>query len=290
VLEAGSGMKAGEGFYLAYSPEREDPGRKDHSVKTIPKVMGGYTQVCLNRCVELYSTALDSVHPVSSCRVAEATKLTENIFRAVNIALVNELKVVFHEMDIDVWDVIDAAATKPFGYMPFYPGPGLGGHCIPIDPFYLTWKAREYEQHTRFIELAGEINTVMPDYVVTRVSEALNEESKSLKGSKILLLGMAYKPNVDDDRESPSYVLTKKLESKGAVVHYNDPYVPVIRPTREHPEYAGRKSVEVEDAYDCILVATHHDEYREFDFSNYQAVMVDTRNCITNKPIKYYRA
>ena len=188
VLEAGSGMKAGEGFYLAYSPEREDPGRKDHSVKTIPKVMGGYTQVCLNRCVELYSTALDSVHPVSSCRVAEATKLTENIFRAVNIALVNELKVVFHEMDIDVWDVIDAAATKPFGYMPFYPGPGLGGHCIPIDPFYLTWKAREYEQHTRFIELAGEINTVMPDYVVARVGEALNEESKSLKGSKILLL------------------------------------------------------------------------------------------------------
>ena len=290
VLEAGSGMKAGEGFYLAYSPEREDPGRTDHSVKTILKVMGGYTQACLDHCVELYSKALDSVHPVSSCRVAEATKLTENIFRAVNIALVNELKVVFHEMDIDVWDVINAAATKPFGYMPFYPGPGLGGHCIPIDPFYLTWKAREYEQHTRFIELAGEINTVMPDYVVARVSEALNEESKSLKGSKILILGMAYKPNVDDDRESPSYVLTAKLESKGAVVHYNDPYVPVIRPTREHPEYAGRKSVEVEDAYDCILVATHHNEYREFDFSDYKAVMVDTRNCITNKPIKYYRA
>jgi UDP-N-acetyl-D-glucosamine dehydrogenase len=290
VLEAGSGLKAGESFHLAFSPEREDPGRKDHSVKTIPKVMGGYTEKCLERCVELYSLALDSVHPVGSCRVAEATKLTENIFRSVNIALVNELKTVFHKMDIDVWDVIDAAATKPFGFMPFYPGPGLGGHCIPIDPFYLTWKAREYEQHTRFIELAGEINTHMPDYVVDRVGEALNEEAKSIKCSRILMLGMAYKPNVDDDRESPSYVLMKKLEQKGATVDYNDPHVPVIKETREHPEYAGRKSVEISDDFDCILVATHHDEYKDFDFSQFTCPLVDTRNCVSKRPEKYYKA
>lgn len=290
VLEKESGLTAGEDFYLAFSPEREDPGRKDHSVKTIPKVMGGYTPACLERCVALYSQALDKVHPVSSCRVAEATKLTENIFRSVNIALVNELKVVFHKMDIDVWDVIEAASTKPFGYMPFYPGPGLGGHCIPIDPFYLTWKAREYEQHTRFIELAGEINTAMPDYVVARVGDALNEDGKALKGARLLLLGMAYKPNVDDDRESPSYVLMKKLEAKGAQVSYNDPYVPVIKPTREHPQFAGRKSVDITDNYDCILVATHHDEYKQFDFSGFSCPVVDVRNCIKNRPAKYFRA
>lgn len=290
VLEAGSGLKAGVDFHLAFSPEREDPGRKDHSVKTIPKVMGGYTEKCLERCVELYSLALDAVHPVSSCRVAEATKLTENIFRSVNIALVNELKMVFHKMDIDVWDVVNAAATKPFGYMPFYPGPGLGGHCIPIDPFYLTWKAREYDQHTKFIELAGEVNTAMPDYVVARVGEALNDDSKSIKGAKILLLGMAYKPNVDDDRESPSYVLTKKLEEKGASVSYNDPYVPEIKLTREHPEYAGRQSVEITDDYDCVLVATHHNEYKDFDFSTFECPLVDTRNCVTKRPAKFYKA
>ena len=290
VLESGSGLKAGTDFHLAFSPEREDPGRKDHSVKTIPKVMGGYTEQCLKRCVELYSMALDKVHPVSSCRVAEATKLTENIFRSVNIALVNELKVVFQKMDIDVWDVVDAAATKPFGYMPFYPGPGLGGHCIPIDPFYLTWKAREYDQHTKFIELAGEINTAMPDYVISRVADTLNDEGKSIKGSKILLLGMAYKPNVDDDRESPSYVLMKKLENKGASVSYNDPYVPEIRMTREHPEFAGRKSVPITDDYDCVLLATHHDEYKMFDFSGFKTPLVDTRNCISKRSIKYSKA
>jgi UDP-N-acetyl-D-glucosamine dehydrogenase len=290
VLERGSGLKAGVDFHLAFSPEREDPGRKDHSVKTIPKVMGGYTEKCLALCVELYSQALDKVHPVGSCRVAEATKLTENIFRSVNIALVNELKMVFHEMDIDVWDVVNAAATKPFGYMPFYPGPGLGGHCIPIDPFYLTWKAREYDQHTKFIELAGEVNTAMPDYVVSRVAEALNEDAKSIKGSKILLLGMAYKPNVDDDRESPSYVLTEKLEAKGAIVSYNDPYVPQIRKTREYSHLAGRKSVEISDDFDCILLATHHAEYAEHDFSAYNCPVVDTRNCVANRPRKYYQA
>lgn len=290
VLEAGSGLKAGEGFHLAFSPEREDPGRKDHSVKTIPKVMGGYTPACLERCVALYSQALDSVHPVGSCRIAEATKLTENIFRSVNIALVNELKVIFHKMDIDIWEVIDAAATKPFGYMPFYPGPGLGGHCIPIDPFYLTWKAREYEEHTRFIELAGEINTAMPNYVISRIAEALNDDGKPLKGAKILLLGMAYKPNVDDDRESPSYVLMKKLEERGAKVSYNDPYVPEIKPTREHPEFAGRKSVVITDDYDCVLLATHHEAYKDFDFSDFKAPIVDTRSCVTKRPLKYFKA
>ena len=290
VLEADSGLKAGEDFHLAYSPEREDPGRMDYSVKTIPKVMGGLTTTCLERAKELYLHALDQVHPVSSCRVAEATKLTENIFRAVNIAMVNELKVVYQRMGIDVWEVIQAAATKPFGFMPFYPGPGLGGHCIPIDPFYLTWKAREYEQHTRFIELAGEINTSMPDYVVSVVAHALNEESKSIKGSQILLLGLAYKPNVDDDRESPSYRLIEKLEHKGATVSYNDPHVPSIRPNREFPQYAGRCSQDISPNYDLILVATHHDEYNGRDFRSYDIPLVDTRNCIDLKPRKYYRA
>jgi UDP-N-acetyl-D-glucosamine dehydrogenase len=290
VLEAGSGLEAGKDFHLAYSPEREDPGRKDFSVRTIPKVMGGYTEDCLERCKELYLNAVDKIHPVGSCRVAEATKLTENIFRSVNIALVNELKMVFDKMDIDVWDVIDAAATKPFGYMPFYPGPGLGGHCIPIDPFYLTWKAREVGMHTRFIELAGEINTKMPDYVVDRVAEALNEEGKAIKGSRILLLGLAYKPNVDDDRESPSYVLMKKLEQRGATVEYNDPHVPEIKHTREHSEYAGKQSVPISGDYDCILLATHHREYSYYDFSSFDCPLVDTRSCVKKGPPKKIKA
>jgi len=290
VLEEGSGLKAGEGFHLAFSPEREDPGLKGHSVKTIPKVMGGYTEACLARCVELYSQALDTIHPVSSCRVAEAAKLTENVFRSVNIALVNELKVVYEKLGIDVWDVIEAAATKPFGYMPFYPGPGLGGHCIPIDPFYLTWKAREVGMHTRFIELAGEINTRMPEHVVNRVAEVLHAENKSIDGARILILGLAYKPNVDDDRESPSYVLMETLEARGAVVAYHDPHVPVIRPTREHADYAGRQRVEIRDDYDCILLATHHDEYRTFDFSAFTCPLVDTRNCVEKPPARYWKA
>ena len=290
VLETGSGLEAGEDFHLAYSPEREDPGRTDHSVQTIPKVIGGFSPTCLERCKELYLLALDQVHAVSSCRVAEATKLTENIFRAVNIAMVNEMKMLFQKMGIDVWEAIQAAATKPFGFMPFYPGPGLGGHCIPIDPFYLTWKAREFEQHTRFIELAGEINTAMPDYVVSVVGHALNEESKSIKGSHILLLGLAYKPNVDDDRESPSYRLIEKLEDRGASVDYNDPHIPIIRPNRGFHQYAGRKSQEISSDYDLILVATHHDGYQDQDFSDYQIPLVDTRNCIQKKPKKYYQA
>ena len=290
VLEDISGLKAGEDFNLAYSPEREDPGRVDHNVKSIPKVMGGYTSECLDKCVKLYSVAVDTIYPVSSTKVAEATKLTENIFRAVNIALVNELKVVYEAMDIDIHEVIDAAATKPFGFMAFRPGPGLGGHCIPIDPFYLTWKAREFGKHTRFIELAGEINTTMPDYVISKVSDALNDESKAINGSKILVLGLAYKANVDDCRESPSFVLMKKLEAKGARVDYNDSFVPVIPPTREHSHFRGKKSVQIEDRYDLILLSTDHAEYKTFDFSGYSCPLVDSRNCIQNKPAKYFRA
>lgn len=292
VLEEKSGLQAGVDFHLAFSPEREDPGRTDHSVKTIPKVIGGYSDACLKRCMELYSKAIDQIHPVSSCRVAEAAKLTENIFRSVNIALVNELKTIFYKMDIDIWEVVDAAATKPFGYMPFYPGPGLGGHCIPIDPFYLTWKAREFEQHTRFIELAGEINTSMPNYVIGRVSEALNEEAKPIKNSRILILGLAYKPNVDDCRESPSFVLMKKLEKMGASVNYNDPMVPVIPLTREHSEFANRKSAEISDKYDAILLATHHSTYTTYDFSSFDTPVIDTRNCVQpdHRPTKYYKA
>ena len=290
ALEEGSGMQAGIDFHLAYSPEREDPGREDASVKTIPKVVGGYTPKCGDLSEALYGQALDKTHRVSSCKAAEATKLLENIFRSVNIALVNELKLVYEAMGIDVHEVIDAAATKPFGYMPFRPGPGLGGHCIPIDPFYLTWKAREFGKNTRFIELAGEINTTMPDYVVSKVADALNDQSKALKGSKILVLGLAYKANVDDCRESPSFVLMEKLETKGALVEYHDSYVPVVPPTREHANFNGKQSVDIVDAYDLILLSTDHNEYKEFDFSNFSCPLVDTRNCIKKRPQKYYQA
>ena len=290
VLENGSNMIAGKDFHLAYSPEREDPGRDDASVKTIPKVVGGYTDKCTELAQSLYGQALDKIHRVSSCRAAEATKLLENIFRSVNIALVNELKVVYEAMGIDVHEVIDAAATKPFGFMPFRPGPGLGGHCIPIDPFYLTWKAREFGKHTRFIELAGEINTAMPEYVISKVADALNEEGKPINGAKVLILGLAYKANVDDCRESPSFVLMEKLEAKGARVDYNDSFVPVVPPTREHAHFTGKKSVEIEDGYDLILVSTDHAEYKTFDFTGYSCPLVDSRNCISKKPPKYYQA
>src|SRR6266576_369363 len=262
VLEEVSGMKAGLDFHLAFSPEREDPANEQSKVKQIPKIVGGYTPACLEKAMALYARAIDTLVPVSSCRAAEATKLLENIFRSVNIALVNELKVIYSAMAIDIWEVIDAAKTKPFGFMPFYPGPGLGGHCIPIDPFYLTWKAREYGQHTRFIELAGEINTRMPEHVVHTVADALNTQCKAINGSKILILGLAYKPNVDDERESPSYVLMKLLTELGADVAYYDPYVPVIKSTREHPQFAGRKSVQWNRAtienFDVALIATNH--------------------------------
>jgi len=284
VLEAGSGMKAGVDFHLAFSPEREDPGNPSSVVATIPKVVGGYTPACQQRAVALYSKAINTIVPVSSCRVAEATKLLENTFRSVNIALVNELKVVYSAMGIDVWEVINAAKTKPFGFMPFYPGPGLGGHCIPIDPFYLTWKAREYGQHTRFIELAGEINTAMPDYVVRRVADALNDRHKAIKGSRILVLGLAYKPNVDDERESPSYVLMEMLRQRGADVAYHDPFVPVIKPTREHPHWAGTRSVnwdrETLRSFDLVVIATNHQAVKYQELADWSPCIVDTRNAM----------
>jgi UDP-N-acetyl-D-glucosamine dehydrogenase len=289
VLEEGSGMKAGRDFHLAFSPEREDPANAQSRVKKIPKVVGGYTRACLERALALYGRAIDTLVPVSSCRTAEATKLLENIFRSVNIALVNELKLVYAAMGIDIWEVIGAAKTKPFGFMPFYPGPGLGGHCIPIDPFYLTWKAREYGQHTRFIELAGEINTRMPEHVVHRVADALNSQQKSINGSRILVLGLAYKPNVDDERQSPSYVLMDLLQQRGAEVAYYDPHVPVIKPTREHAHFAGKKSVEWSHAmienFDAVLIATNHScvNYRELgDWAN---CIVDTRNAMVGVPV-----
>src|SRR5678815_2073793 len=285
VLESGSGLKAGKDFHLAFSPEREDPGNPDSKVAVIPKVVGGLTPACLERAKALYSKAIKTVVPVSSCRAAEATKLLENIFRSINIALVNELKVVYEAMGIDVWEVIRAAKTKPFGFMAFYPGPGLGGHCIPIDPFYLTWKAREYGQQTRFIELAGEINTAMPDYVVGRVAEALNDRGKAVKGSRILLLGLAYKPNVDDERESPSYVLMEMLQHRGAKVAYYDPYVPIIRPTREHAHWTGTKSVEWNRetiaGYDLVLIATNHASVNYQELAEWSRCIVDTRNAMS---------
>ena len=292
VLEKGGGGKAGKDFHLAFSPEREDPGNPQSRVAEIPKVVGGLTPACLERAKELYGKAIKKLVPVSSTRAAEATKLMENIFRSVNIALVNELKIIYGSMGIDIWEVIEAAKTKPFGFMPFYPGPGLGGHCIPIDPFYLTWKAREYGHPTRFIELAGEINTAMPDLVVAKVGEALNGVGKPIKGSRILLLGLAYKADVDDDRESPSYVLIEKLEAKGARVDYHDPYVPVIRPSREHSHLAGRKSAGIDAACDLVLISTAHAPFRTHDFSALSAPLVDTRNCVSapNRPKLYSQA
>ena len=284
VLEAGSGLKAGSDFHLAFSPEREDPGNPDSKVAIIPKVVGGYTPACLEKAKALYSLAIKTIVPVSSCRAAESTKLLENIFRGVNIALVNELKVVYAAMGIDIWEVINAAKTKPFGYMAFYPGPGLGGHCIPIDPFYLTWKAREYGQNTRFIELAGEINTHMPEHVVNRVAETLNSVRKPVNGSRVLILGLSYKANVDDDRESPSYHLLELLKHRGAEVAYHDPYVPVIRPTREHPQWAGTKSVEWNQAtiagYDLVLISTAHANVSYHELAEWAKLIVDTRNAM----------
>ena len=290
VLEEGSGMKAGVDFHLAFSPEREDPGNPSSKVASIPKVIGGLTPACLARAKAVYGRAIKTLVPVSSCRVAEAAKLTENIFRSVNIALVNELKVVYTAMGIDVWEVINAAKTKPFGFMPFYPGPGLGGHCIPIDPFYLTWKAREYVQNTRFIELAGEINSAMPEYVVQQVVAALNDRRKALNGAKVLVLGLAYKADVDDDRESPSYVLMTLLKARGAEVSYHDPYVPAIKLTREHPQWAGVKSVPWEaktiQSFDVVLIATKHASVDYKGLAQWVDCIVDTRNAMAGIPAR----
>jgi len=289
VLEDGSGLKAGTDFHLAYSPEREDPGNPTSRVARIPKVIGGYTPACLDKAMAVYSSAIETLVPVSSCRVAEATKLLENIFRSVNIALVNELKLIYHEMGIDIWEVIGAAKTKPFGFTPFYPGPGLGGHCIPIDPFYLSWKAREYGLPARFIELAGEINRTMPEHVVKRCAEALSETGKLIKGSRFLLLGLAYKPDVDDCRESPAFAVMGRLKNLGAQIDYYDPYVPEIPSTRERSSWAGLKSVQWDEehirACDAVVILTDHNEVDYAQLAEWAPLIVDTRNAMARAGI-----
>ena len=273
------GLKCGQDFFLAYSPEREDPGRKDHSTQTIPKLVGGIDPASGEVAVALYKKAIRMVIPVSSAEVAEAAKLLENIYRSVNIALVNEMKMVLSAMGIDIWEVIAAAASKPFGFQAFWPGPGLGGHCIPIDPFYLTWKAHEVGMTTRFIELAGEINREMPQYVVTRTTLALNDRCKSVKGSRILVLGLAYKPDVDDVRESPSFDLIEKLQALGAMVDYNDPHVPSTHRMRHHDlqMHSAELTPQSLQRYDCVLVATHHSAYDWQMIADHSALIVDTR-------------
>ena len=283
-LEAGSGLKANKDFFVAYSPEREDPNNKKYSIATTPKVIGADDPKSLELADSIYSFIVNKTVLVSGTKVAEATKLTENVFRAVNIALVNELKVIYEKMGIDVWEVIEACSTKPFGFMPFYPGPGLGGHCIPIDPFYLTWKAREHGITTRFIELAGEINTLMPDYVIQKIIFALNREGKSLKNSRILLLGLAYKKNVDDTRESVTFKIMELLEEKEAVTDYNDPYIPQIKPTRKYKQFVGKKSVALKkiNQYDCVVILTDHTSYDFKAIANQSKIIVDTRNACGN--------
>lgn len=284
VLEQHSKLKAGVDFHLAFSPEREDPGNPASKVGAIPKIVGGLTPACGEKAVAVYSRAIKNIVPVSCCRTAEAAKLLENIFRSVNIALVNELKMVYDAMGINIWEVIEAAKTKPFGFMPFYPGPGLGGHCIPIDPFYLTWKAREYGQSTRFIELAGEVNTSIPLYVVRKTVEALNHHSKPLKGSRILVLGLAYKANVDDMRESPAFHLMDRFQAGGAEVAYHDPLVPVIGPTREHGNWQGFKSVAWNQAtisaFDVVVICTAHNIINYQELADWSSCIVDTRNAM----------
>jgi UDP-N-acetyl-D-glucosamine dehydrogenase len=275
-----SGLKAGKDFYLAYSPEREDPGNKDFSTGTIPKVVGGLTKKCCDMACKLYDSAIVWTVAVSSLETAEASKILENVYRCVNIAMVNELKVVFDRMGIDIWEVINAASTKPFGFKAFYPGPGLGGHCIPIDPFYLTWKARQYGMPTRFIELAGEINTSMPRYVIAKTTEALNEHRKSVNGSKVLVLGLAYKKDIDDLRESPSIELIELLREKGAKVDYNDPYIPRTHKQRQHDlKMTSKKlSAQMLSSYDVVLISTDHSDYDYKWIVKNAKLVVDTRN------------
>jgi UDP-N-acetyl-D-glucosamine dehydrogenase len=279
ILEEG-GLRAGRDFFLAFSPEREDPGNPDFGTRTIPKVVGGIDPASRDLAVALYTPVVEGVVPVSSTGVAEACKILENTYRAVNIALVNELKVVFERMGIDVWEVIAAARTKPFGFQAFYPGPGLGGHCIPIDPFYLTWAARKFGLHTRFIELAGEVNTAMPDYVVQRVSEALNDVGRPLKGSRVCVLGVAYKKDVDDPRESPAFAILERLQQRGAAVSYNDPHVPTLPHMRHHHIRLDSQPL-TEDflaAQDCVLVVTDHSAYDWPWILRHARLVVDTRN------------
>jgi len=275
-----SGLKVEKDFFLAFSPEREDPGRKDHTTRTIPKVVGGFGPASLKAAAACYKAAIDSIVAVGSCEAAEASKILENTFRCVNIALVNELKIMFDRMGVDVWEVIRAASTKPFGFMPFYPGPGLGGHCIPIDPFYLAWKARQYGLTTRFIELAGEVNVAMPEWVVNKLMYALNDRGKALKGAKILVLGLAYKKDIDDVRESPSLELIEILRRRGAKVDYNDPHVPRTHKMRRHDlKMTSRKlSAATLAGYDAVLISTDHSSYDYQFIVDNAALVVDTRN------------
>ncbi len=279
ILET-SGLKCGEDFLLAYSPEREDPGNPVHSTPTIPKVVGGTDEASLEVACALYSQVVTKVVPVSSTRAAEACKILENIYRAVNIALVNELKLLFDKMGIDVWEVIEAASTKPFGYQPFYPGPGLGGHCIPIDPFYLAWKARQHNFSTKFIELAGQINTAMPEYVVNRITLALNSAGKAVRDSKILLLGMAYKKDVDDVRESPALEIASLLMRHGAVVSYHDPYVPALHKMRDYDLRLESVPLSEETlaSQDCVVIVTAHSDVDYESVVRHAPLVIDTRN------------
>lgn len=282
ILEE-SGLKVGKDYFLAYSPERVDPNNKNYGAREIPKVIGGITEKCLGRVEELYQSVFSTVVPVSSVEAAEASKLLENIYRSVNIAMVNEMKMLFDRMGIDVWEVIKASSTKPFGFMPFYPGPGLGGHCIPIDPFYLTWKAREFDFSTRFIELAGEINSQMPYYVVQKTIEALNERGSSIKGSKILLLGAAYKKDVDDYRESPTLKILMLLKDKGAEVSYHDPYIPAIQGIRRYPElvmHSSKLDEHALQAMDCLILVTDHSCFDYGWILQHSKLLVDTRNVL----------
>ena len=283
-LESGSGLKTDHDFHIAYSPEREDPNNKDFTTSTIPKVIGANTPKSLEVTDMLYSSIIQKTVPVSSTKVAEATKLMENIFRAINIALVNELKIVFDKMEIDIWEVIKASSTKPFGFMPFYPGPGLGGHCIPIDPFYLTWKAKQFGVSAPLIEQAGEVNVSMPDYVIQKISFALGQSGKSITGSHILLLGLAYKKNVDDDRESVTFKIMEMLEKQGAKTDYNDPYIPIIKPRREYKQFIGKESVALEQLnfYDLTIILTDHSTYDYGYIVKNSKLVVDTRNACAN--------
>ncbi len=278
IIEKQSDLRVGKDLYLCFSPEREDPGNPQYKTRNIPKLVGGIDSTSLNLGEAVYKLALDDIIPVQGTRVAEAAKLFENIFRSVNIALVNEMKVILDKMKVNVWDVIEAASSKPFGFMRFSPGPGLGGHCIPIDPFYLTWKAKEFGIRTRFIELSGEINRSMPKWVISKVQDCLNEHKKPINGSKILVLGLAYKSDVEDIRESPSLELMRLLEEKGATVEYHDPLVSELHETREFPELTGKKSTPLSSEYDCFLLATAHSIFSADEFLSYNVPIIDTRN------------
>ncbi len=273
------GLVVGENIFLVYSPEREDPGNPNFETRTIPKVIGGHTPACLEVGIALYEQAIDQVVPVSSTKAAEMTKLLENIHRAVNIGLVNEMKIVADRMGIDIFEVVDAAATKPFGFTAYYPGPGLGGHCIPIDPFYLTWKAREYGLHTRFIELSGEVNRAMPEYVLSKLMDGLNDSGKALKGSRILVLGIAYKKNVDDMRESPSVEIMELIEAKGGIVAYSDPHVPVFPKMREHHFELSSEALTADNlaSFDAVVLATDHDKFDYQLIAQHARLIIDSR-------------